>query len=576
MRHKLFSVIGLLMLCASSVLAQQYNAIINLTDSTISITPYTNRNLVIYPMSMPSIYGPSVVMRAPTRVTTDNTGTVTINGQVQGLYKVIVLAPPMQEGFQYLITSNTPSTFSVSTNLAADSTATFPAGSVAWAAAVTDLRYAPYGSGGVNTNAVLGIGSTNWVRILNGNATNLLITTSTDPFGDYWGFDGLGFYDTNFSSFLAVLRLLGGPVPSVVVNGQILAEKPSNSNLPPLIADIGTPFLSDIQLWRSNGLAVSAIRSTGQYVYTNFTPNSVVIADSGRGVSTVSGGGANTFLQGTAPPGYVGLSLASAQFANQGTATTVLHGNASGNPSFTSTVENDFSFTDITTANASTSAHGLLPKGDNNANHFLNGQIAYTSIPDAALSANVDLLNANQTITGNKTFSGSTTFTGGIQAGGTGDTYNTNKFISFGTIYGPGTGITNASGVPVSFAQVQYFTNSVFTVNCFTNTASFVPGNVSVYLLCTTADSNTHYVAGDEISSENVNAAAVFQQLSTVNTAGIYVTWSTADSKVIVGVGPWGGANFAAINMLVKGLQSSVATMSASSHFSIITRVSSQ
>jgi hypothetical protein len=40
----------------------------------------------------------------------------------------------------------------------------------------------------------------------------------------------------------------------------------------------------------------------------------------------------------------------------------------------TNIVEGDFGFTDITTANATTSAHGLLRKLDNSATHFLDGQ----------------------------------------------------------------------------------------------------------------------------------------------------------------------------------------------------------
>jgi len=48
---------------------------------------------------------------------------------------------------------------------------------------------------------------------------------------------------------------------------------------------------------------------------------------------------------------------------------------------FTSTqpADSDLSFTDITTGNASTSAHGFAPKGDNVATHFLNGQLGWTT-----------------------------------------------------------------------------------------------------------------------------------------------------------------------------------------------------
>jgi hypothetical protein len=69
-----------------------------------------------------------------------------------------------------------------------------------------------------------------------------------------------------------------------------------------------------------------------------------------------------------------------------GTTTTVLHGNASGASSFGPVVENDLSISDVTTANASTSKHGLMPKRDGNANHFFNGNNSQTAIPQGAFS----------------------------------------------------------------------------------------------------------------------------------------------------------------------------------------------
>ena len=45
----------------------------------------------------------------------------------------------------------------------------------------------------------------------------------------------------------------------------------------------------------------------------------------------------------------------------------------------TSIVETDLSLSDNTTANSSTSKHGLLPKLDNNTSHFLNGQGGWTT-----------------------------------------------------------------------------------------------------------------------------------------------------------------------------------------------------
>lgn len=58
--------------------------------------------------------------------------------------------------------------------------------------------------------------------------------------------------------------------------------------------------------------------------------------------------GANTFAQSQSTAWAftcVGLTLAGAQFANQGTTTTVAHGNASGNPSWAKVVDGDTTFT---------------------------------------------------------------------------------------------------------------------------------------------------------------------------------------------------------------------------------------
>jgi len=61
-----------------------------------------------------------------------------------------------------------------------------------------------------------------------------------------------------------------------------------------------------------------------------------------------------------------------------GTTTTLLHGNAGGAPSYGAVVEGDLGLTDITTANVSTTKHGLAPKLPNDATKFLDGTGGYT------------------------------------------------------------------------------------------------------------------------------------------------------------------------------------------------------
>jgi len=59
---------------------------------------------------------------------------------------------------------------------------------------------------------------------------------------------------------------------------------------------------------------------------------------------------------------------------------TVLHGNTGADPTFSAVVEADVTLADVVTNNASTARHGFLPKLDNNAGHFLNGQGAQVQV----------------------------------------------------------------------------------------------------------------------------------------------------------------------------------------------------
>lgn len=70
--------------------------------------------------------------------------------------------------------------------------------------------------------------------------------------------------------------------------------------------------------------------------------------------------------------------LASSDFANQGTTTTVLHGNAAGNPSFSAVVEADISLSNVTTNNVTTVQHGFVPVLPNDSSVFFNGVGGYT------------------------------------------------------------------------------------------------------------------------------------------------------------------------------------------------------
>lgn len=107
----------------------------------------------------------------------------------------------------------------------------------------------------------------------------------------------------------------------------------------------------------------------------SLTSNGFVVTSGGDGtlsVDTTTYVPATRTVNGKALSGNITLGLASSDFANQGTTTTVLHGNGSGNPSFGAIVPADLDFSaDNTTANATTSSHGLLPKLGGGTTNFL-------------------------------------------------------------------------------------------------------------------------------------------------------------------------------------------------------------
>ena len=82
--------------------------------------------------------------------------------------------------------------------------------------------------------------------------------------------------------------------------------------------------------------------------------------------------GSVTAVTATAPIVSSGGSTPDISMTNQGTTTTVLHGNAAGEPTFGAVVEADQTLADNTTRNVSTSMHGYAPKAVAPAATFMN------------------------------------------------------------------------------------------------------------------------------------------------------------------------------------------------------------
>lgn len=150
-------------------------------------------------------------------------------------------------------------------------------------------------------------------------------------------------------------------------------------------------FLKDDGTW-------SAITGAGHVIQDESTPltnranlnfiGNIVqaIDDSGNNSTKVviSGVPSTRTVNAKALSSDITLNLASADFANQGTTTTVLHGNASGNPAFGAVVENDITFANNTTLNVSNTKHGLVPKATDNVTHFLRADGTWASPPTSS------------------------------------------------------------------------------------------------------------------------------------------------------------------------------------------------
>jgi len=87
-----------------------------------------------------------------------------------------------------------------------------------------------------------------------------------------------------------------------------------------------------------------------------------------------------------------------------GTTTTLLHGNAAGDPSYGPVIENDITLADNTTNNVSTLRHGFAPKSPNDATVFLDGTGVYSTPTTAGGTViNDGTLTTNRLVLGNGT-----------------------------------------------------------------------------------------------------------------------------------------------------------------------------
>ena len=86
-------------------------------------------------------------------------------------------------------------------------------------------------------------------------------------------------------------------------------------------------------------------------------------------------------------------------FGSLGTTTTLLHGNASGAPTWGSVVEVDISLSNNSTNDATAARHGFLPILSNVATQFLNGQGAFATPSGTAASYKLQAFSAQTSVT---------------------------------------------------------------------------------------------------------------------------------------------------------------------------------
>lgn len=140
-----------ILLCCVSAFAN-VNVVFVLTDFQLS--PTTNQTVWIQAMSVPTVSQSSIVI-GPKLITNSGSGTFTNSMAPNLLYAITVKDPTYGStiGSFMVFPTNVSGTVPATMCLVPPGTSTFPAGSVSWSAASSDLRYAPIAT--ALTNGVL-------------------------------------------------------------------------------------------------------------------------------------------------------------------------------------------------------------------------------------------------------------------------------------------------------------------------------------------------------------------------------------------------------------------------------------
>ena len=132
--------------------------------------------------------------------------------------------------------------------------------------------------------------------------------------------------------------------------------------------------------------------------------------------------------------------------------------------------------------------------------------------------------------------------------------------------FGSGTGSYGTIGTG---PNVVYFTNAIpLTTTVVSNVVSFVPMQVSYYIVCTNSEAN--FKAGERFSESQVIGAATYYAGINANSSVVPGITFTGTNVFILNAG--GGT---AMSLTARGSSTPV-NVTATVNFNIVTRVSSQ
>lgn len=186
--------------CWLSIVAMATDLKVTLSDFTV--TPSTNRTVYVSLLTVPTASSASTIIGTRITYTTDTNGVFYISNVVQNaLYSMSVQAPPSRTDFTVEILDTDTGLINAHSNMVAFSTSTFPAGSVAWSAVTSDLRYLR--SGTPATNVVWPVAGANITAVTNG----LAVTLSSSATGG-----GVGSPGRNLETNSSTINVVTNPV----------------------------------------------------------------------------------------------------------------------------------------------------------------------------------------------------------------------------------------------------------------------------------------------------------------------------------------------------------------------------